>query len=74
MLTMTAAQPARCRVALRAERAAAAAQTLGAALSALRAAQDDCLDCAQHETCQARTWHADIDTALRDIAAEWGLI
>lgn len=65
--------PTACRVAVRAQAAAHAASNLGTALSALRAVQDDCTTCTHRPTCHVSTWNADLDTAIRDIAKEWGL-
>jgi hypothetical protein len=64
----------KCRVLVQAEQAAHLAQDLGVALRLLRDAQVDCIDCPLRATCQAPSWNADLDTALRDLAEEWGLM
>lgn len=64
-----------CRVIIQAERTAALAADLGDALRALRAYQTDCDNCDLHgTTCQSPGWNTALDSAIRDIAEEWGLI
>jgi hypothetical protein len=64
----------RCRVAEQAQHAAFLADGLGQTLRTLREYQADCETCRLHGTCQTPGWNASLDTALRDIAHEWGLI
>lgn len=70
---LTAAPLGTCRVQAQAERAATLAIDLGQALRTLRQFQDDCDDCDLRPACTVSTWTAALDTAIRDIAEEWGL-
>lgn len=63
-----------CRVLVQAEIAAAAATSLGLALRQLRRFETDCETCELRPACQSPGWSAALDTAIRDIAEEWGLI
>lgn len=70
---LTAAPLGACRVITQAERAAHLAQNLGVALRDLRATMHDCENCPLMQTCLVQNWNASLDTALKDIAEEWGL-
>lgn len=64
-----------CRVAQQAEMAAVAASTLQAALRKLKRLQAICQDCPYGPNCaQAAIWSNRLDTAVEDIAEEWGLV
>jgi hypothetical protein len=65
--------PATCRVIVQNKRALQAAADLGAALRQLRTVIADCDDYELRPVCLPENWNAALDTAIRDVAEEWGI-